>query len=60
MKTSLALSDLIIADTFEGGNFGFEHFKGKSFFGYLVSPLVYVLRTTKRSMKVAKGVARAY
>ena len=53
-EESLALSDLIIADTFEGGNFGFEHFKGKSFSGIWSRRWFMFWRTTKRSMKVAQ------
>lgn len=47
------LADAIIADTFIGGNFGFEHFKGKSFSSIWTRRWFMFKRTTTRSWRIA-------
>lgn len=51
-KRSMELADLIIADTFVGGNFGFEHFNGKKFKNIWGRRWFMFKRTTLRSLRV--------
>ena len=52
-KRSLDLANLIIRDTFVGGNFGFEHFSGKKFTSIWTRRWFMFKRTTWRSLHVA-------
>lgn len=53
-KRSEYLADLIIRDTFRGGNFGFEHFTGHSFKSIWSRRWFMFCRTTLRSFRVAE------
>lgn len=53
-KESLRLADLIIDDTFRGGNFGFEHFAGRSFSNIWSRRWFMFRRTTLRSLRVSE------
>lgn len=51
---SQRLADLIIDDTFRGGNFGFEHFSGRSFSNKWSRRWFMFRQTTLRSLRVAE------
>lgn len=53
-KHSEYLADLIISDTFVGGNFGFEHFNGHKFRSIWSRRWFMFRRTTLRSLRVAE------
>lgn len=53
-KRSEYLADLIINDTFIGGNFGFEHFSGRKFSNIWSRRWFMFRRTTLRSLRVAE------
>lgn len=53
-KRSVELAELIIRDTFVGGNFGFEHFAGKRFRSIWSRRWFMFKRTTLRSFRVAE------
>lgn len=53
-RRSEELADLIIRDTFEGGNFGFEHFAGRKFSNIWFRRWFMFRRTTWRSIKVSE------